>query len=407
MTSIEPELSIEERSIVHESFAYNVLSTKIEKFVYLNEVRSIVPKKSVCNLAANLRAPHDLNLVGKSTAEVLMGRFYNWILRLVARIFLLRSGFWRVYDRVMYIFVYIAVTISYVSMSKLDDFYTLLEKGLFSFFPFLKIHLWGSEPSGFSDISRTTPPFEYSPRKICLVLGINGHTCPYPPVDQRISLVGEHVSTSQETDDWVTSERHSFVQKVNAHYEKEKSRLLSELAKFVVWSAMVPSVNEVTVYEMLGALWSVKSDFREVKDAILTELFANMKLAHPEERQLFPKIILTNSQTGDYIINNDDDGEEDVNGIIDSYGARRELIVRFSDSFKCGTGACHEESIDVELVIVPENISKAHLLDCYPGHMDHSTSNSLIYLADAKFSYKCFWNALHAFALETANDERF
>lgn len=214
-------------------------------------------------------------------------------------------------------------------------------------------------PSGLSQFKAALPLQDSAllPQSIALILKINNYAVQQPPeVPQPYLDADKKVQIPNPKEvQYVLSLRNEYFTQQRAHMAAERVRLLSEIGRFVTWSALLLPITSLNIYEHSGTLWSWdKLDtidmLREIGNSILSELssFSNgCSEAELEDiRSMLPKITLVEVVSGKSYSIQDGNSEAMKSGsngatvleeasaiesLISSYSDRKELFVYLTD----------------------------------------------------------------------------
>ncbi|KAI5951690.1 hypothetical protein KGF54_004765 [Candida jiufengensis] len=226
--------------------------------------------------------------------------------------------------------------------------------------------------------------------------------------------------------------RNEYFTQLKSHNAAERVRLLREIGKFITWSCLVPSIQNVSIYEKSAKCWEGESNFLDaIKNAILIELIAVKNTFNPEELKKFkeslPKIVLVNKFTKlKYVVHEEDfmpnnpNEEVTVADIISGYENQRTLFVNVCDrrireiSYNLLTNKLdlkpEDEIFDIEFPTTPELIIGAkhdrgimNTLEgfaCIDENYRHQNSQTVVYFSHLRFGFKFFSRSLYHYVLE-------
>lgn len=219
--------------------------------------------------------------------------------------------------------------------------------------------LFLNTPSDLSQFRAALPLQDSAllPQSIALILKVNNYAVQQPPDVPQPYLDADkkvQIPNSKEVQ-YILSLRNEYFTQQRAHMAAERVRLLSEIGRFVSWSALLLPITSLNIYEHSGTLWrwdriDTIDMLREIGNSILSELssFSNgCSEAELEDiRSMLPKITLVEVVSGERysiqdgnseVMNSGSNGatvfEESsaIESLISSYTERKEIIVYLTD----------------------------------------------------------------------------
>ncbi|KAK6201059.1 uncharacterized protein RJT21DRAFT_139543 [Scheffersomyces amazonensis] len=293
--------------------------------------------------------------------------------------------------------------------------------------------------SGLQNFNASIPQ-DFLPKSITLLLEINNDlVSPPPEIPQPYLNADKKITVPDKREiQHALSIRNEYFTHKSVYCAAEKVRLSSEIARFVTWCALIPSINTINIFERFGLLWDniayLDVTLEQLGNSILNELssFANGCYVHELEelKTTLPRITLVDVISGKaYTINEEnihkkfhelEDIDDGIESLISSYTDNRELIVNLCDGRMredaiinfIKNSADEVEDIDViqtlrevipstpDLIIVPNksNIEPQKTFG-YISINDETDKVPIVYFSKTRFGFTFFVRSLYYFAL--------
>ncbi|EGW33197.1 uncharacterized protein SPAPADRAFT_66191 [Spathaspora passalidarum NRRL Y-27907] len=290
-------------------------------------------------------------------------------------------------------------------------------------------------PIGLDNCKRYIPKAN-TPSSVTLILDLTPHVLlPPPEIPQPYLDADRNIQVPDKKEvQFVIAVRNEYFTQYKSHIAAERVRLLRDISRFITWCCLVPSINELTIYEKQGIVWDAEdyNGIEAMKNSILVELesFASSCKKHElqEFKACIPSITLVDwfnktrfsVNEPDDIVGNDQHIE--IEDVLSSYEEQRQLVVNLCDlriretNFKKLTSKILQESLESsdnvfneelpstpDLIVAPCNSGRVNnsLLGyaCIDQSIDDKTKSMVIF-SDLEFGFPFFSKSLYNYALD-------
>ncbi|ABN65783.2 predicted protein [Scheffersomyces stipitis CBS 6054] len=283
-------------------------------------------------------------------------------------------------------------------------------------------------PSGLSSFQLATPKRDL-PETMTLILNVKNLFPAAPPEIPQPYLDSEKKIKVPDKKDvqMVLALRNDYFTQIRVNLAAEKVKLLTEVAKFVTWSALLPTTNELYIYERFGLLVSnsLVESLQNIADAILSELHSFSNACNNRELDEFkvnlPKIILVHMNSNERLHVNEAEstdpdtntiGPESIDSIVSAGPEKRELIVYLCDAISRDETVLRLVKSNLDEIEFPEFNSifppSTDLVFVAEGYSNYDyrwsseqseSVDSIFYFSHLPFGFNGFNRALYSFAI--------
>ncbi|KAK6461784.1 hypothetical protein DFJ63DRAFT_320042 [Scheffersomyces coipomensis] len=312
------------------------------------------------------------------------------------------------------------------------------------------MYLRNNPSSGLINFKLSIPQ-HFLPNSISVILEINqAIVSPPPSIPQPYLNADKKITVPSKREiQQVLAIRNEYFTHQSVHIAAEKVRIQSEIARFVTWCSLIPSLSTINIYERFGLVWDtpekIESSLEMLGSSILNELssFANSCFVYELEdlRVLIPRITLVEVMSGkSYTINqlstlpqqppNPDQTSNEIESLISSYSDDRELIVNLCDSrmnddligtylgnvFEAGTELDEDDMFHTlselipstpDMIIIPGKNNVKHMkLSGYKSIINEedvasTVTSPIFYFSKIRFGFPFFIRSLYYYALNS------
>ncbi|KAG7665376.1 uncharacterized protein J8A68_001064 [[Candida] subhashii] len=290
-------------------------------------------------------------------------------------------------------------------------------------------------------------PKENTPNSVTLILDTIPNLVPPPPEIPQPYLDADRKITVPDPKEvqYIIAIRNEYFTQYKSRIAAERVRLLREMSRFIAWTCLIPTITDLTIYEKKGTAWNGDhfSALDSIKNSILVELVAFASTCDQKDLKEFknqiPKIILvhryrktrlvvneeeielSNTLASSQVPLNDEDADEVVDQVLDTYAERTMIVnlcdlrVRTSNFRELVHNGLHnpiESNDDIfneefpgtpDLVIAPSingNASNKLLGYSCVDHNVEERKKAVVYFSHLDFGFQFFTRSLYHYALE-------